>query len=49
MTDWLENVKDIVRLVAGNKAILGVGAGGLALVSVSWQAQNLSRSCQLSN
>ncbi len=35
MTDWLGSVKDIVSLVADSKAILGVGAGGLALVTVS--------------
>ena len=35
MTDWLESVKDIVKLVADSKAILGVGAGGLALGSVA--------------
>ena len=35
MTDWFGNVKDIVSLVADSKAILGVGAGGLALVSGS--------------
>eukprot|EP01036_Dinobryon_divergens_P036237 gene36237-47134_t len=35
MADWLESVKDIVSLVADSKAILGVGAGGLALVSGS--------------
>lgn len=34
MTDWLESVKDIVSFVTDSKAILGVGAGGLALVSV---------------
>lgn len=33
MADWLESVKDVVSLVADSKAILGVGAGGLALVS----------------
>ena len=33
MADWLASVKDIVSLVADSKAILGVGAGGLALVS----------------
>ena len=32
MTDWLGSVKDIVSLVDDSKAILGVGAGGLALV-----------------
>ena len=32
MADWSESVKDIV---ADSKAILGVGAGGLALVSGS--------------
>ena len=35
MTDWLGSVKDIVSLVADSKAILGVGAGGLALGSVA--------------
>ena len=35
MADWSESVKDIVSLVADSKAILGVGAGGLALVSGS--------------
>ena len=35
MADWLESVKDIVSLVADSKTILGVGAGGLALVSGS--------------
>ena len=35
MTDWLGSLKDIVSLVADSKAILGVGAGGLALVSVA--------------
>ena len=35
MTDWLGSVKDIVSLVADSKAILGVGAGGLALISGS--------------
>ena len=35
MTDWLGSVKDIVSFVADSKAILGVGAGGLALVSVA--------------
>ena len=35
MTDWLGSVKDIVSLVADSKAILGVGAGGLALVTGS--------------
>ena len=33
MTDWLESVKDIVSLVGDSKAILGLGAGGLALGS----------------
>ena len=33
MADWLENMKDIVSLVADSKAILG--AGGLALISGS--------------
>ena len=36
MTDWLESVKDIVSLVADSKAILGVGAGGLALISAGF-------------
>ena len=35
MADWSESVKDIVSLVADSKTILGVGAGGLALVSGS--------------
>ena len=35
MTDWLGSVKDIVSLVADSKAILSVGAGGLALISAS--------------
>ena len=35
MADWLGSVKDIVSLVADSKAILGVGAGGLVLVSGS--------------
>ena len=35
MTDWLGSVNSIVSLVADSKAILGVGAGGLALVSGS--------------
>ena len=35
MVDWLESVKDIVSFVVDNKAILGVGAGGLALVTGS--------------
>ena len=35
MTDWLGSVKEIVSLVADSKAILGVGAGGLALVSAA--------------
>jgi hypothetical protein len=35
MTDWLESVKDIVSLVDDSKAILGIGAGGLALGSVA--------------
>ena len=35
MTDWLGSVKDIVSLDADSKAILGVGAGGLALISGS--------------
>ncbi len=35
MTDWFGNAKDIVSLVADSKAILGVGAGGLALVSAA--------------
>ncbi len=33
MAYWLESVKDIVSLVADSKTILGIGAGGLALVS----------------
>ena len=35
MTDWLESVKDVVSFVADSKAILSVGASGLALVSVA--------------
>ena len=35
MTDLLGSVNDIVSLVANSKAILGVGAGGLALGSVA--------------
>ena len=35
MADWLENMKDIVSVVADSEAILSVGAGGLALVSGS--------------
>ena len=35
MTDWFGSVKDIASLVADSKAILGVGAGGIALVSVA--------------
>ena len=35
MTDLLGSVKDIVSLVADSKAILSVGAGGLALISAS--------------
>ena len=35
MTDWLESVKDIVSLVADSKAILSVGAGGIALGSIA--------------
>jgi hypothetical protein len=35
MADWLGSVNDIVSFVADSKAILGVGAGGLALVSGS--------------
>ena len=35
MTDWFGSVKDVVSLVAESKAILGFGAGGLALVSVA--------------
>ena len=35
MTDGFGSVKDIVSLVADSKAILGVGAGGLALVSAA--------------
>ena len=31
MADWLGSVNDIVALVADSRAILGVGAGGLAL------------------
>ena len=31
MADWLRSVNDIVSLVADSRAILGVGAGGLAL------------------
>ena len=33
MTDWLGSLKDIASFVADSKAILGVGAGGLALVA----------------
>ena len=33
MTDLLESAKYIVSLVADSKAILGIGAGGLALFS----------------
>jgi hypothetical protein len=35
MTDWFGSVKDIASFVASSKAILGVGAGGLALGSVA--------------
>ena len=35
MTDWLGSVKDIASFIADSKAILGVGASGLALVSVA--------------
>ena len=35
MTDWFGSVKDIASLVADSKAILGVGAGGIALVSAA--------------
>ena len=35
MTDWLGSVNDIASLVADSKAILGVGAGGIALVSAA--------------
>ena len=35
MTDGFGSVKDIFSLVADSKAILGVGAGGLALVSAA--------------
>ncbi len=35
IADLLESVKDIVSFVADSEAILGVGAGGLALVSGS--------------
>ena len=35
MTDWLGSVKDIVSLAADSKAILSIGAGGLALISGS--------------
>ena len=35
MTDWLGSVNDFVSLVADSKAILGIGAGGLALGSVA--------------
>jgi hypothetical protein len=35
MTDWLGSLKDIVSLVADSKAVLGVGAGGLALFSIA--------------
>ena len=35
MTDWLGSLKDSASFVADSKAILGVGAGGLALVSVA--------------
>ena len=33
MTDWLESAKYIVSSVAESEAILGIGAGGLALFS----------------
>ena len=33
MTDWLESVKEMVSVVADSKAILSIGAGGLALIS----------------
>ena len=36
MTDWLGSVKDIASSVADSKAILGVGAGGLALISAGF-------------
>ena len=35
MADWLGSVKDIVSFVADSEAILGVGAGCLALVTGS--------------
>ena len=35
MTDWLGSLKDIATLVADSKANLGIGAGGLALISGS--------------
>ena len=35
MTEWLESAKYIVSLVAESEAILGIGAGGLALFSGS--------------
>ena len=35
MADGLGSVKDTVSLVADNEPILGIGAGGLALVTVS--------------
>ncbi len=35
MTDWLGSLNDFVSLVAKSKAILGIGAGGLALGSVA--------------
>jgi hypothetical protein len=35
MADWLGIVKDIVSVVADSKAILSIGAGGLALVTGS--------------
>ncbi len=35
MTDWKESAKDIVSLVADSKAILSVGAGGIALGSIA--------------
>ena len=33
MTDWLGSVNDFVSLVADSKAILGIGAAGLASVA----------------
>ncbi len=35
MTDWLGSLKDIASFVADSKDILGIGAGGLALATVS--------------